>query len=151
MKKPISLGHDAMLKECYAYDSPPVGVYNPNDKYHIKSVPNLTNERFKEPSSLLKIKKSVPLGYLQNFNTFYKSLNMSKSNLPKANRFVQRELNERSKLVHFVSTQKSNLLTTSLLVYTAVWLPKVFLAVRSWSCQRADSKARNFQRKIPQL
>eukprot|EP00345_Euplotes_harpa_P018500 CAMPEP_0168335112 /NCGR_PEP_ID=MMETSP0213-20121227/10703_1 /TAXON_ID=151035 /ORGANISM="Euplotes harpa, Strain FSP1.4" /LENGTH=113 /DNA_ID=CAMNT_0008339953 /DNA_START=304 /DNA_END=645 /DNA_ORIENTATION=- len=84
-----------MLKECYAYDSPPVGVYNPNDKYHIKSVPNLTNERFKEPSSLLKIKKSVPLGYLQNFNTFYKSLNMSKSNLPKANRFVQRELNER--------------------------------------------------------
>ena len=51
--------------------------------------------RFKEPSSIVKLKQNIPVGYLNNFDTFGKSKNLSRSNLPKADRFVTRTLHEK--------------------------------------------------------
>lgn len=59
-------------------------------------MPKTTDQRFKEPSSILKIKQNVPLGYLNNLDTFGKSKNQSRSNLPKADRFVTRTLHEKN-------------------------------------------------------
>jgi hypothetical protein len=49
-------------------------------------------ERFHEPSSVTSIKANVPVGYLNNFNTFAESINKSTSNLSKAIRFSKRKI-----------------------------------------------------------
>ena len=46
------------------------------------------DERFKESSSVTSIKANVPNAYLQNMNTFSESVNKSKSNLAKNERFT---------------------------------------------------------------
>lgn len=55
---------------------------------------NVPNPRFHEPSSVTKIKASVPVSYLENFSSFTKSLNKSNSNLSKDLRFKKRTIFE---------------------------------------------------------
>lgn len=102
------LNKNQVLVEYFGCDSPPVGQYNPEIKTSIKSVPNVTEKRFRENNAITLLKKNIPIGYLNNFDTFSKSLNQSNSNLSKETRFKARNAYEKD-LVNMPSPLDYNL------------------------------------------
>lgn len=84
-----------MLSEYYGCDSPPAGKYNTETKETIKGGAIVSEQRFKEPKSIKLLKANIPIGYLNNFDTFKQSTNASQSNLSKADRFNHRKVYER--------------------------------------------------------
>lgn len=85
-----TLNKDQVLSEYYGCDSPPHSKYNPELRESIKGAAITSEKRFTEPTTIKLIKANVPCGYLNNFDTFKKSLNQSESNLSKADRFNHR-------------------------------------------------------------
>lgn len=54
-----------------------------------------SDDRFKEPTSVRKLKEKIPVAYMQNLDTFSQSINKSTSNLTKDKRFKRRTIFEK--------------------------------------------------------
>lgn len=85
----LSMNSSVDLKNGSTVMLPPL---NPNSSALLIDVSKISkngskDERFKEPTSVRKLKEQIPIAYLQNLDTFSQSINKSTSNLTKDLRF----------------------------------------------------------------